>query len=107
MGYYKRLEVEEQAEIDRIVAWYGSNKDLPDYVLNYILSQKQLLEDVIVLWENGGRKDFTVPVPVRKTKGRRATYQKPRFELTTVMAISIVVSVWALALIGAVLLAGV
>ena len=109
VGYYNRLDVEAQAEIDRIVAWYGSNKDLPDYVLNHILSSKQLLEDVVTLWENGGSRNFTVeaPKPARKVKGRRATYRKPRFELTTVMAISIVVSIWALALIGAVLLAGV
>jgi hypothetical protein len=108
VGYYNKLEVEQNADIDRIVTWYGANKDLPDYLMNYILVNKQLLEDVIGLWEAAGSKDFSrpAPKPVRKVKGRRSTYIKPRFELTTVAAIGIIVSIWALALIGAVLLAG-
>ena len=108
MGYYNKLQVEEQAEIDRIVAWYGANRQLPTYLLTHILGSKQLLEDVVALWEMGGAEDFTVPAPkqTRKVSGRRSTYRKPRFELTTFMAVCIVISVWALAVIGAVLIAG-
>jgi hypothetical protein len=107
VGYYNKLDAERQDEIDQIVKWYNFNKDLPDYLMNYILSDKKLLDTVLQLWDADGRKNYNLPpAPPRKVRGRRATYRKPRFELTTVMAISIVVSVWALALIGAYVMAG-
>jgi hypothetical protein len=107
VGYYNKLDAERQDEIDQIVKWYNFNKDLPDYLMNHILADKKLLDTVLRLWDADGRKNYNLPpVPPRKVRGRRATYRKPKFELTTVMAISIIVSVWALALIGAYVMAG-
>lgn len=108
MGYYKKLDVEAQAEIDSIVRWYNANKDMPEYVLNHILCSKQLLEDVIALWESDGCKDFSLPKPkaVRKVRGRRSTYRKPGVDPATIGAIGIVLSIWILVLTAVTFLGG-
>tara|TARA_R100001460_G_scaffold2077_6_gene7092 strand:- start:488 stop:814 length:327 start_codon:yes stop_codon:yes gene_type:complete len=57
MGYYNKLEVEQQAKIDSIVRWYQAHADvLPAYLLNRILADDELLTTVIELWEETPRR---------------------------------------------------
>ena len=107
VGFYKNKVTEHEAEIHRIVEWYGSNKDLPDYLLNYVLTDKIILEDVITCWEDAGFKNYTVPPKkqVARKRKRRSTYVGPRFEITTFTAVGIVLFVWSVAIILAVMVA--
>jgi hypothetical protein len=110
VGYYKEQEIAN--DVDRLVSWYAAHCELiPTYVMARILGDQKLLDDLMAEWETGdvappAKRGYTVlqrPAPI---KTRRETYRKPKFELTTVMAIAIVISVWALAVIGAVLIRG-
>jgi len=74
MGYYNRVEVEQQAKIDSIVRWYKHHANvLPAYLLNRILADDKLLETVIELWEETPR-----PKPAKQHVSLQATNSKPK-----------------------------
>lgn len=52
MGYYKRLDSEQQAEVDRTVRWWRDNhENIPTYVMHRILADKKLLDDLMDAWD--------------------------------------------------------
>jgi len=52
MGYYNRLEVGEQENVDKIVRWYRDHRDvLPPYLLNMIVNDEEFLGRAMWLWE--------------------------------------------------------
>ena len=52
MGYYKQLEISQQADVDRIVQWYKAHaKVLPPYVLEWINERDERLWTLIQRWE--------------------------------------------------------
>lgn len=52
MGYYKQLELTQQADVDRIVQWYKAHaKVLPPYVLEWINERDERLWGLIQRWE--------------------------------------------------------
>lgn len=52
MGYYKQLEIAQQADVDRIVQWYKAHADvLPVYVLEWINERDERLWGLIQRWE--------------------------------------------------------
>jgi len=60
MGYYKQLEISQQADVDRIVQWYKAHRDvLPPYVLEWVHERDERLWGLIQRWEN----DTPAPKP--------------------------------------------
>ena len=60
MGYYKQLEISQQADVDRIVQWYKAHRDvLPPYVLEWVHERDERLWALIQRWEN----DTPAPKP--------------------------------------------
>lgn len=52
MGYYKQLEISQQADVDRIVSWYKAHAEvLPPYVLEWINERDERLWGLIQRWE--------------------------------------------------------
>lgn len=52
MGYYKQLEITQQADVDRIVQWYKAHAEvLPPYVLEWINERDERLWGLIQRWE--------------------------------------------------------
>lgn len=52
MGYYKQIDAEQQAEVDRVVRWWRDNhKHIPNYVMSRILADKKLLDDLMEAYE--------------------------------------------------------
>jgi len=99
VGYYKKLDVAQQDDVERTMAWYqASGKDLPPYLHNWLMLRDERLWGAIYAWEAS-----QVELPKRNRKGRRTTYRKPKVDPTTVSAISIVLSIWALAIFAVML----
>lgn len=60
MGYYKQLEITQQADVDRIVQWYRAHAEvLPTYVLEWINERDERLWGLIQRWE----KETPAPKP--------------------------------------------
>jgi hypothetical protein len=60
MGYYKQLEISQQADVDRIVQWYKAHRDvLPPYVFEWVHERDERLWGLIQRWEN----DTPAPKP--------------------------------------------
>jgi hypothetical protein len=52
MGHYKQEEVNQQAEIDRLVSWYRYHRDiLPGPYMQLLLENDDLLQQSIEAWE--------------------------------------------------------
>lgn len=52
MGYYKQLEVSQQDDVDRTIAWYkASGQYLPKYLHNWLLLRDERLWGAIQAWE--------------------------------------------------------
>lgn len=52
MGYFNRLEVSIQDDVDRLVSWYRANADeLPPYVLEWIVERDERLWALVQRWE--------------------------------------------------------
>jgi hypothetical protein len=52
MGYYKELDIAQQADVDRIVQWYKAHAEvLPPYVLEWINERDERLWALIQRWE--------------------------------------------------------
>ena len=42
MGYYKQLEITQQDDVDRLVAWYrASGSNLPEYLREWLLERDE------------------------------------------------------------------
>lgn len=73
MGYYKQIDSETQANIDRIVRWYNEHQEtVPAYILRRILSDVDLLDDMIDTWE-----EIPEPLPVTRHVALRSRHRKP------------------------------
>lgn len=52
MGYYKQLDIAQQADVDRIVQWYKAHAEvLPPYVLEWVNERDERLWGLIQRWE--------------------------------------------------------
>jgi len=52
MGYFNKLEVSIQDDVDRLVAWYKAHADeLPPYVLEWIVERDERLWALVQRWE--------------------------------------------------------
>ena len=101
MGYFNNQEVSQQGDVDRIVAWYSANKDVPNYLLNRVLSEEKLMWEMVEAWES-----LPTPSPKRQRKGRRSTYRKPGVDPATIGAIGIVLAIWIIVLTAVAFLGG-
>ena len=73
MGYYKNIDTEVQANVDRIVRWYKDHQEtVPAYMLNRILSDPDLLDEMIDTWE-----EIPEPLPVTRHVALRSRHRKP------------------------------
>ena len=73
MGYYKNIDSEEQANLDRIVRWYREHKQaVPAYILERILVDRELLDDLINTWE-----EIPEPLPATQHVALRPRHRKP------------------------------
>jgi hypothetical protein len=52
VGYYQNLEVAQQDDVERLVAWYREHEDvLPKYILEWLMKRDERVWQVIQLWE--------------------------------------------------------
>jgi hypothetical protein len=52
MGYFNKLEVSIQDDVDRLVQWYRAHADvLPPYVLEWIVERDERLWALVQRWE--------------------------------------------------------
>ena len=52
MGYFNKLEVSIQDDVDRLVSWYRAHADeLPPYVLEWIVERDERLWALVQRWE--------------------------------------------------------
>jgi hypothetical protein len=52
MGYFNKLEVSVQDDVDRLVTWYKAHADvLPPYVLEWIVERDERLWALVQRWE--------------------------------------------------------
>ena len=52
MGYFNKLEVSVQDDVDRLVQWYRAHADvLPPYVLEWIVERDERLWALVQRWE--------------------------------------------------------
>jgi hypothetical protein len=52
MGYFNKLEVSVQDDVDRLVQWYRAHADvLPPYVLEWVVERDERLWALVQRWE--------------------------------------------------------
>lgn len=52
MGYFKKIDAEQQSEVDRIVRWWRDNHNqIPSYVMSRVLVDEELLNDLVTAYE--------------------------------------------------------
>ena len=57
MGYYKQLDVAQQSDVDRMVAWYHAEANkTPKYLYDWLMAKDERIWSLIDAWE-------TAPVP--------------------------------------------
>ena len=75
MGYYKQLEITQQDDVDRLVAWYrASGSNLPEYLREWLLERDERVWGAIQRWE-------TNPVPPKRAELHVALEQQTRRSL--------------------------
>jgi len=90
MGYFKKLDVEQQSEVDRIVRWWRDNHEqIPSYVMSRVLVDDKLLDDLVTAYE-----EQLELLPRRQRPSKNSWAMNHRQAKTFILAM---VTLWAVA----------